>query len=1310
MSGSSYGQTFRSQPSSPSEASASSSPKSLTEGSNRTSLDTTLKSEHIHDSIRDGREEYARQDRSSRHNNDTGIEELGPRRRRQRNSGGFLLDSLQSPNHRTGVTNINSTEKGKGKEEGMKSHIIGGKARQHAAHRSKPSIGSSPLATKVTNAATQQDQDLNRFPSRLSTIHRKSHNLADVVPADPAQANSDTKLTPDDGEHIERSGFVTDPAQIVNLALNLSESRRRQFSLSRMSPLDPVTNRRVISSTQLGVRHPSSTYVAVGGSSKVHMQQQRFGSRNVSSNMDRLEPAQITIPQSSTSQEQTRSYELPVAPSLGLDLVHNLDISPSDATLLRAERAQLFLELGYEYRRLLQYLPKLPTPSQYKSDTSKGLGKKTIENSEILGRAYNPIQFIRNRKVRRGHDRKTYNAEAEGWKNIAKVRSWVNVIAGEREDQVSKVDDKFPLPSFSIEQEEPIAEGPSPPSSIGHSRGLTATKVARPRSDWITTPWDMLADAYWLDRDDNKRLIEDRDGNKLFQPKKASGEPTSRISQEAVRSATRRSESLARPSQSPNKISPMVSDVHDEYFRERGRRRHRFRDSISSLQDYGGSQDRNSRWQRRLIRSRSSSSSGSSVPGSLNRLTQARDYRDSRERQDSAVLEKQVLDLLAKEAENLDWGSMENINNNAVNSDKTDSTVPESKHNGATQTHKTSNLELADSEALNNHRKLTEHQHKRVSIEEQPEQRGRRPRTSLEEFDTTAPNSPTGGGFVPSIAINLSPPASRSPSPKKLSSFNYSRSRDRQSKGRHAIEETDFATEPESATNGPLKVSTNAYPSVVDREPPTSSSDGLLSPKSAAEGIGRILRHRRSESKSIRNSKDQKEPESRFRGFVKGGRLAEIIGSEVSRVGDLLWRKDVSNQGSTIASPISSQASDMSESEEDTSGTGLKKRPGNGISSNNANEEETRKLLRKPTNEESPKYHMNNLPTFKSPFRKEENDTVIARGDDPITKQQAALRERGRPSRFNRLAPPNLDMRGVSPSPSPPQLSRVITYDTDATNDGSRRNSTNPSESSAGRADRQFNTISGLPEKLGNGGPPVTGLASLDIRRRRSAERPKLEGNRQWSISDRGLSAVRGAVTDRDITRTRALLLSSGVKANEIVRRAYEIRDPPSVILQDLQRTMKTPLPRVPKSQEYMLAARLIVKNIAETNKRIRETAEDFSNVAVNELHDRIKAIDERITSQLTPSLRASADDADALSTELATSHRLNVKRLNDSIDQILRQKRRRFRWVRRGGYLLLEWMLLGAMWWVWLIVVIIRLVRGTVGGIYRGTRWLLWL
>ncbi|CRK36982.1 hypothetical protein BN1723_020611 [Verticillium longisporum] len=89
---------------------------------------------------------------------------------------------------------------------------------------------------------------------------------------------------------------------------------------------------------------------------------------------------------------------------------------------------------------------------------------------------------------------------------------------------------------------------------------------------------------------------------------------------------------------------------------------------------------------------------------------------------------------------------------------------------------------------------------------------------------------------------------------------------------------------------------------------------------------------------------------------------------------------------------------------------------------------------------------------------------------------------------------------------------------------------------------------------------------------------------------------------------------------------------------------------------------------------------------------------------------RAAADEADETSRDLAFGQRLKIKAVVDVIDKMLRRRRRRFRWVRRALWLGVEWGLVGIMWYVWFVVMILRVFVGFGKGVVGGVRWLLWL
>jgi len=1210
------------------------------------------------------------------------------RSHRPRHSGGFLLDStpavaFESGPKRHTISGIDS-KKGKSKEKesdlGLRNH-----GNRHSGHRhNKPSIGSSPLANVVTIIASPEDHGLDGSCSRPSNAEPGSRPYAD----------GSTR----DSTNPDRGRFDTDPAQIVNLALNLSESRRRQASIGRLSPIDPLgNNRRIVSAGQLG---PGLTLTPVigstGGSLRYQLQQQRKGARNLSPKLDLFDRTETKPSVGRQNQERELNDEPPIVPWYDLQLLDDLSFNPSDATLLRADKAKTALELSYEYRRLLHHLPRLPVPPKSRPSTGRGGVRPAPEISQSLGRVYNPLQYVRNRKVR-GRERKEFDAEADGWKDVDQVREWVNTVASQPKDHVTKVDDKCPLPLFGpAAQAENRADDPSmlSPHSANVPSITKITKPPRPRSDWISTPWDLLADAYWLELNEHKKLIEDRDGHKILPIVKPQIDPDPRSSRDFPRIPPRRSASIPRTGQSPERPN-LPGDTPEASSKERGRRRHQIRDSITSLREYNSSQDRKGKWHRKLIRSQSSSSSDESAPGSLDRYPRLRGRGDSRERQNSAVLERQVMELLAKEAENVNLGSLEAVASHDLDAELSlEDTTQLQKSNG----------KMVQPKSTRSNSK----ERKRQSRDLSPRKRDSgneiedRPRISFDDLDLTAPNSPVDKEIVPSITINLSPPGSRSGSPRKPMPSQHRPRRLDRSKERGDVDETDFVA---LSYKAPAKIGSKSHANKsssgldsaqYDEEVVLSPKDGLLSPQTA-EAIGRGPRHRRSDSRSLKGFRD--ESESKIRGLLKGSRLADMVGKPVSRVGELLFRKDGSNRPSNIQSPTSSYVSEASETDEDPSDT---RDPGQKRSSTEL--AELRMLRSTSSNGQPPKYYLNNLPSFRSPDKKSHREKIDASAlseDDHITRQQLEFRGRGRPSRFARLAPPSLDTRSVSPSPSP-SLSRLQTRETDIS-DESRRPSATASDIAARRSLQP--TLLGIPGKLRQDGPPPTGLTSLDNRPRGSSTRLDLE--RSWSISDCDVSAIRGAVSQQDITRVRAFLLSSGVKANEITRRANEIPATPSVLLQEAQSITGIAVSPVPRCQEHQLAARLLIKFIDGKNAQLGQCLNQFSHGPIDSFHEQLKSLDSRISTAFTPRVRASADDADALNLELSTSYRLDVKRLNDSIDHILRRKRRRFRWVRRYGYLLLEWMLLGAMWWVWLVVVVVRLVMGFVGGVWRIGRWL---
>ena len=1234
------------------------------------------------------------------------------RRRRPRSSGGFLLPTTPAPLSETRLSTHaeqDTTQDVKGKRTAEEGDLIVPKrASARQRHRQKASLGSSPLATEVISDHSTEHTDKNGASERDKRSSLQSAPRQSIRSSLNSNGTSAGSATSTDPALLlnEKSaiGHDTDPAQIVSLALNLSESRRRNFSSGGLLiPRDVVGARRITSSGQPMLGLPNSVS---GGSLRQQLQHQRQVSRNISPRSGRSGKSSSNKGSGSDSphsrKDQVAKAQFTPFPDFDGGVADNVVLDASDATFSRAEKARVAIELMYEYRRLLQYLPPIPTSSKSKSTQNKGAAKRQIELSNGLGRPYNPLQYIRNRKVRY-RERRPLDAKAAGWKDLDRVRTWVDTIASEREDGVSSIDQQFPLPSLDTTSGEyPLADGPQNPS-VPSPAGASTRKVERPRMDWEITPWDLLADAHWLNLDDNLDHIEDPSGKKITRQNQKDYTP--RASIESNRSLVRRSESIVREHASPDRVRALAGHSRKDS-KDRGRRSLDVHEQRSPVSEDNGSRDRKSRWPKKLVRSRSSSDSDGSYRDNRRKQKGGHDDAGSRDHLESAALEKQMMDMLAKEVEasrRVDQSPEEHTDANAERDLKL--------HDGGMGDRwKQQDVKRRPSRPQRMKTDMPVAEKHRISARKSlDEERFHHHRMSSEDLDLTAPNSPTAPGFVPSIAINLSPPASPPSvvtSPKKTFTSRIESSR--RDRSRSVNRRDTGEKDPDSSGATEMSRQTTNESQLADmlrKEKSAGSSNGLITPvRSGAAGN----KYRPLDGNPVRSIKNVNGSDSRLRGLFKGGRIAELVGSEISRVGDMFWRKD--NHASRIASPASSYAASEESDVEDGDMSGLDNSPKNDLS--RAATSDGGSISRLSTNSEKPKYYMSNLPSFRSSINRDDQSPKSAKASpyhDHITRQQLVQRERGRSSRFDRLAPPKIDMRGISPTSSR-EASPVRSQTRRAYDESSRQSSSSRSDRRVRIADRRLNEMLGIPGKSGTGRAPPTGLTGLESRPRESSQRPHLESKRQWSISDRGVSTVRGTVDKRDIARVRALLLSSGVKANEIARRAQEVPEKPAAFLNELEGIFKGPMPHVSRSQEPLLAARVLISSIETDTQRTRDEAEHFSRNTIAKLHDQIKAINDHVTDNLTSLVRSSADDADAFGTELTTTHTLSIKQLNDSVDAILRRRRRRLRYLRRIGWATVEWTLLGIMWMVWLIVVIVRLVRGTVGCLIRGLRWLFWL
>ena len=137
--------------------------------------------------------------------------------------------------------------------------------------------------------------------------------------------------------------------------------------------------------------------------------------------------------------------------------------------------------------------------------------------------------------------------------------------------------------------------------------------------------------------------------------------------------------------------------------------------------------------------------------------------------------------------------------------------------------------------------------------------------------------------------------------------------------------------------------------------------------------------------------------------------------------------------------------------------------------------------------------------------------------------------------------------------------------------------------------------------------------------------------------------------------------------------------------------------------------AKLLSRAIDASLKGCDQDSDTFRNRTAAELRANIDRLKQKAAEDLTLQVHQAADEADTFTGELNTHQTLAVKQVMDAVDVMIRNRRRRLRWLKRIGFGLLEWLVLGIMWCVWFVVVALRSARSLATGIVRGIRWVVW-
>lgn len=1157
------------------------------------------------------------------------------RRQRHRSSGGFLLrdaavgGELEMLHHRTTRTEYSSNR-------------VSVASRARAAH------------------LQGSDSDFRGSPhsERNIKIHER------ISPRPAPYADSLDGLERGHPEEEKRSCSVDqtpsaadlDPTRIVDMALSLSESR--QMMTSRRSTSQPNPPRLV-----------SLPNPGVGSNLKQHLQQQRRSLRNVSPR-----PALGSSLKVKSGDWSSSPLQAKFGASNGVAFQYQF--SPS--TLARVHKAKEHLELMTQYRRLLEILPPLKgkcgpstagSPPSSPSVSLKAFRQGGIGEVSLGQRQYNPLQYIRNRKVR-ARERKVIDGDLQGFGDIESVRSWV--------DQAWKLATLTKTPSTGSDITLPLFE----PANDKTCEGLTssglknAQRMRRPRVDWFFEPCDIIADAYWLEQDHHKFLIEDRHWHRLYPspsessknfPRAADG--SSHMPRTSVKSleemgapVTSNDSGDAKPDADNTELSAAArakQKLHDFRHNNFGYNHHgplRLRgDSDSDLSE--SEDEAKYPYRKWLGRGRSGT-----ITSDANHL-----------------LRKQMLEMIKREEMGKELEDIQDTEE-APNVSQTRD-MPENA--SSLRSRQVQSLR----ESLVDVRESTERDlWSRDLTDPSSQHRSGRPILQL-------PTDPRKAYADENTSLPVSP--ERKPSRERSSSrirgednlalarpsspFRSPLSRVRRMLKDRERETGNITQESETDDDGDVLSRARDYAPTEDRPTPPGSR-GSSPPARIAHWQNH---HSHKSQRGLNAPRLRDDQPVGVRGMFKGPRIDTVIRGGVSRLGDILWKKDGFGDD-----PGEVESAD----ESDHATRGLRRLSFASAGSKAADEHEA---------VPGPKNFLDTMPHFQRV-----NGPRKTSANDDLASNTLELPGASGPnsSRFDPLKTlTSVRSAPVSPSTSIPSQRRLV-------------------DSDAAGSDSESSTV---PEGLRR-----TDKKLKAVMQGEGLNKLNEDISRPWSYTDKRFPQERTQLSKREVARIRALILSSGIKAMEINRRANErvrpfercgnstggtaLRLNATGIdwgdVAELTADQSDLHKEVACHELYSLAAHRLAVAVQSSAQRWQASAERFTNKTSVDLQKRTWALRSRVEDDLLSITRNAAAEADKTNAELALDQPLRVKEVNDTIEKMLRRRRRRFRWLRRAGWLTVEWLLVGLMWYVWFVVMVLRIFRGVFEGALAVVKWLLWL
>ena len=1259
----------------------------------------------------------------------------------KRNSGGFLLEPaiITPPRHYRRVRHEVTEEDLEGQmllqnPLGLTSALQ--PTRRESSLISQQTSDRSGTA-RASSTGTHADlADTTTLPSS------EDHNqLGSMTSQAMAEINNRHHVDPRGPGASPATVLGSDSARIINLALNLNEARRRSNTYDRLAPSNLGDNRRSVSGLSPAMEQSSPQWK--GPRIPVAEESGRQASLGGRRGQGRSSTRTNASPHVSNSMVHADDRALARGPSdptarkvFSFGDEHDFEFHFSKATLTRAESARTQFELAAEYRRLIQFLQPISlvheSPHGKSSLTSiSSTSSRVVPRSSeriSLARPYNPLQALRDRKIRR-RKRQPLDPAPEAWSDLEVVKVWVDQVEDEVKNSMSLGSNGVHVPPFPPSTLDTAALeeiSPSVVPAMGH-----IMSGWQGREPWFIPPEELLADAYWLEQSNHKTLVEDQERVRI-RGATHNLSSTARRAKRKTHPEEQRTDSKVnhnsgvkawRERSHGSRSAPGSTDLRDDH-----RKRHGLHKSLDA-QTRGFGDTKNFDMNHSTRSNTFESTSSPEPPGKSEdtmekwELYHGEGHAKDVANIDDVRLKKQMLTLLTKGAEG------ERLVDRATPAEKLPDipTLLNGKRSGDTVRSSRSNPQDGQQTSPSTTRspKINPSQSKASSATQvsslsvnpgsvtSSADASITPIKQTFGLDNPRVSSESARAFVPSIAMSLSPPVSRRASPTRNRTANIKTTAASKSAGsileQQDIEASDFAID--GGLGELRKRKTDPGPSghtVQDSKLNDLARDHLTSSDHRHHDNGQpVAAH-----SDGRTTSQLRPGGSRIRGVLKSIRV-DGLRKEVYKLGHLMWKREESGNAPRVSSPPSSRRPSTSSAsgvlrpdEHDTQGE---------ASVNVGVEDLDEGLSRATTNSEFSRYRSGFLPTFVSAnagmgslrnFR-------LGPGEDRAAAQSSS---RGQ-SRLGRHDA-SQSVGSVSDFASP-RMSRITTRDSNFSYGDSRRSSIGRVERSRSPAENGSRALQPTKGRLGliSSAPvstdtrisrfPVTGLTNLEEsgQQRQRGSVALVEWQQIEASKESQVSLARP--TRQELARARALFFSSGVKAQEIVRRAQEEEKIPRSLLQNVE-TLQPPV--APRKKQHLIAAQFLMKAIDQTTRGFERSADEFSNSRLPDLMNQTSALREHVSSDLITRVRALHDDADAFSTEITTTHTLAIKQVNDNIELAMRRRRRRLRWLRRGGYVLLEWLLLGLMWWVWLVFVLVRLVRGSIRAVFMAIRWGLWL